>query len=233
MYVVHPSQTLNAVFRNKPYQGCCPKAAAFLFIGLDANYAEDIEKQIIFPDLIEYHRDPVRYWQQHDIHHPFLLAHYRGDGKKFHKEFAKIGLAAKYADQISFIELLHVPTVGRNKLTVNDLNEEHLTYIRDAIFSKSKKAVFMSDTVFRLLKKSALFSWLNHAQSLDNHTLQVFFSGDVMVYKHLHFSTYGKFQPQKQAEAAAIRALITAASASVDNPKHDPSTDHALGLHIG
>lgn len=209
MYRIHPSQKLNDIFQMKPYQGCCPLDATFLFIGLDANYAQDIEEQLIFSDLIEYHSHPVEYWKKNNIHHPFLLAYYRGDGKKFHQEFAKIGLSAIYADQISFIELLHVPTVGRNKLDIDDLSTAHLMYIQHAIFSKSKKAIFMSDTVFRLLKKSTLFSWLKTAYALKGSVLPVFFADGIHVYKHLHFSTYGKFNERKKVEAAAIYQIIT------------------------
>ncbi len=48
MYNVHPSEKLIHAFRQKPYQGCCPTQAEFLFIGLDANYAPNIEEQKYF-----------------------------------------------------------------------------------------------------------------------------------------------------------------------------------------
>ncbi|WP_235985111.1 hypothetical protein [Acinetobacter baretiae] len=208
MYAPHPNKQLHQVFSEKPYQGCCPIAAEFLFIGLDANYASDIENQLIFPKLIEYHQDAVLFWKRYGLHHPFLLDSYKGSGRKYHKEFAKIGISAKYADKISFIEVLHVPTTGRNVLTLADLNDHHLDYIKQAIFSQQKKAVFMSDTVFRLLKKTTMFAWLNDAVVVTSSVLKVFHQPFPMIYKHLHFSTYGKFQVQKEAEMKAIFDII-------------------------
>jgi hypothetical protein len=118
MYNVHPSEKLIQAFRQKPYQGCCPTQAEFLFIGLDANYAPNIEEQKIFSKIIEYHEDAISFWQKYNLHHPFLLDGYKGDGRKYHKEFSKIRLSCKDASRISFIELLHLPTTGRNDLKI-------------------------------------------------------------------------------------------------------------------
>jgi len=43
MYQSHPSRLLSELFERKPYQGADPQAAQFLFVGLDANYAANIE----------------------------------------------------------------------------------------------------------------------------------------------------------------------------------------------
>jgi len=40
MYVPHPSRELTELFAQKPYQGVAPDRAAFLFVGLDANYGK-------------------------------------------------------------------------------------------------------------------------------------------------------------------------------------------------
>src|SRR5258706_1318579 len=53
MYAAHPSRELNDLFAHKPYQGAAPELATFLFIGLDANYDEQIAEKPIFPKILE------------------------------------------------------------------------------------------------------------------------------------------------------------------------------------
>jgi len=79
MYQAHPSQILSELFERKPYQGADPQAARFLFVGLDANYAANIEANPIFPSLIRYHEDGAGFWRESRVHHPFLLPQYTGD----------------------------------------------------------------------------------------------------------------------------------------------------------
>ncbi|RFS34571.1 hypothetical protein DYI81_03465 [Acinetobacter sp. SWAC5] len=212
MYQLHPSLRLQKLFKDQPYQGCCPIDAKYLFIGLDANYSADIEKQDVFPFLLQYHQNGVEFWRKYNMHHPFLHKNYKGDGKKYHQSFAKIGLTCELANEISFIELLHVPTVGRNMLTIDDLNEQHLDYINCAIFSNKKKAVFISNSVFMLMRKSKKFNWLSDPKSIHSHHLQVFYDENTVVYKHFHFSNYGKFQARKEIEAKEIYNIIQSTS---------------------
>ena len=82
MYNVHPSEKLIHAFRQKPYQGCCPTQAEFLFIGLDANYAPNIEEQKIFSKIIEYHEDAISFWQKYNLHHPLANSNMRCDSLK-------------------------------------------------------------------------------------------------------------------------------------------------------
>lgn len=204
MYTVHPSKELNNLFKSKPYQGVEPRSAHFLFIGLDANYQEDIESKDIFEKISEYHEDGMLFWQKYNVHHPFLLPDYRGDGQKYHRNFSKIGFNAEHAHQISFIELLHVPTVGRNKLNVSNLDETHLSMINHAILYGTAKHIFVSANVLQLMRQTKKFAWLlktNHTKEI----LPVIFTvNEKSVYKHLHFSNYGKFQAQLEKEALAI-----------------------------
>ena len=44
MYNHHPSPRLNELFAKRPYQGVDPIHAKYVFIGLDANYAEDVDQ---------------------------------------------------------------------------------------------------------------------------------------------------------------------------------------------
>ncbi len=206
MYLKHPSVKLNELFQNKPFQGVSPESAKFLFIGLDANYSKDIESQQIFDKVTEYHLDGVNFWQKYKVHHPFLLDDYKGDGRKYHKNFARIGFQDEDASLISFIELLHVPTVGRNKLSVNDLSPFHLKRINDCILNASAEFIFVSAGVAELMRKSGEFSWLPK-KSIDYYrNLGILWQNkDKFVFSHFHFSNYGKFEKQMFLEAQIIR----------------------------
>ena len=118
-YRLHPSGALNRAFAARPYQGAEPEKATFLFVGLDANYSPAIEQNAVFDRVLDYLEDGVAFWKTHGVHHPFLLPQYRGDGQKYHKTFARIGFRPEHAEEVSFIEMLHVPTVGQSKLTID------------------------------------------------------------------------------------------------------------------
>src|SRR5687767_2045579 len=133
MYERHPSTELNDLFARKPYQCVSPSRAMFLFVGLDANYDASISAKPIFSKVLEYHNDGVGFWQKHGVHHPFLLPSYQGDGRHYHRSFARIGFRPEHAGLVSFAELLDVPTVGRNKLEPSDLNRAHLRFLNAAI----------------------------------------------------------------------------------------------------
>ena len=210
MYQPHPSSELNVLFRHRPYQGVEPSAATFLFIGLDANYNPDVERSPSFRSVLEYHQDGVEFWRRHGVHHPFLLPEYRGDGRRYHRTFARIGFAPEHANLVSFTELLHVPTVGRSKLAPQDLDLLHLQKINAAILYGKAKHIFVSAGVARLMQSSKAFPWLPKEPS-GSGPLRIFYSEPSRsVYSHLHFSNYGKFQQQLEAEAQAIAALLPA-----------------------
>lgn len=208
MYQPHLSSELNVLFRHHPYQGVEPEAATFLFIGLDANYDPDIERSPSFRSVLEYHQDGVAFWRRHGVHHPFLLPEYRGDGCRYHRTFARIGFTPEHANFVSFTELLHLPTVGRNKLASQDLDPSHLQRINAAILHGKAKHIFVSAGVARLMQSSKVFPWLPKEPS-GSGPLRIFYSEPSRtVYSHLHFSNYGKFQLQLEAEAHAIATLL-------------------------
>jgi hypothetical protein len=209
MYTSHPSSVLNALFAKKPYQGIAPDQAKFLFVGLDANYGSQIEHESIFPKIHEYHDDGVAFWHKYGIHHPFLLHEYSGDGKFYHRSFAQIGFKPEHANLVSFVELLHLPSVGRNKITIDDLDLHHLNYLNSAILEGSPSHIFLPISVARLMKKTGVFPWLRITSTEKSGQLELLFKGDgKTVYSHLHFSVYGKFLEKKVAQATAIRELL-------------------------
>ena len=211
MFAAHPSQSLNSLFREKPYQGANPLEAKFIFIGLDANYDAAVESKPIFTKLQEYHEDGVAFWRNHQVHHPFLLPQYSGDGRFYHRSFSRIGFKPEHAPQVSFIELLHIPTVGRSKLVSADLSSQHLHMLNEVVLAGSARHIFVPQAVARLMQATGQFAWLPKRATEHFGPLGVLYrQGMKTVYSHLHFSVYGKFEERKVNEAAAIQLLINA-----------------------
>lgn len=207
MYQSHPSPELNRLFIERPFQGADPEKAKYVFVGLDANYASDLENSSSYHEVLEYHLDGVAFWQKYGVHHPFLLSSYRGDGRRYHINFARIGFTSKEASDVSFIELLHVPTVGRSMLESSDLKGNHLQLINTLITRGDYRHVFLSAGVIRLMQASGHFQWLERAQP-KQVLPKLIKIGATQVYQHLHLSNYGKFQAQLNEEAAAINRLF-------------------------
>ncbi len=206
MYQIHPSTRLCDLFRSIPYQGVKPHDARFLFVGLDANYAPNIEQSAIFQDVLSYHQDAVAYWKSKNIHHPFLAPSYRGCGLKYHRNFAQIGFSSEEADTVSFIELLHLPSTGRSDLEPEDLSDQHLLFLRSAIFHGRFKHVFISNKVLSLMQFTGYFPEIRNGYSSD--LLPTIYHGpNCLIHRHLHFSVYGKFEEKRRAQAHAISAL--------------------------
>lgn len=208
MYQAHPSRVLTELFARRPYQGVPPKTARFLFVGLDANYAADVEQSTIFPALRSYHEDGPTFWRKHGVHHPFLLPEYRGDGRRYHRTFAKIGFRPEHADLVSFIELLHVPTVGRSALVREDLDSSHLTWLEKVIFTGQARYVFLSAGVVRLVNDTGQFRELERPSGWSGSLRTLYEDAARTIFLHLHFANYGKFEAQLQDEARDIAALL-------------------------
>lgn len=206
MYKDHPNQELQRHFAERPFQGAAPEDARFLFVGLDANYAPDIESSPIFPSVLDYHRDGVAFWMRRGVHHPFLLPTYRGDGRRYHQNFTRIGLTPESAADVSFVELLHVPTTGRSAMVAGDLSRPHLDRVAAAILRGRARRIFVSASVTVLMRKSGCFPWLGKPRP---GLLPVLFDdGMRTLHQHLHLSNYGKFQRQMEDEARLINVMI-------------------------
>jgi hypothetical protein len=208
MYQAHPSRELASHFARRPFQGAEPSVATFLFVGLDANYDASIERSPLFQSVLEYHQDGVAFWRRHGVHHPFLLSQYTGDGRRYHRNFARIGFTSQHAHHVSFVELLHLPTVGRNKLAPEDLDHLHLRMVNSAILSGQARHIFISAGVVRLMRASGAFPWLSGRTASSGPLPVLYRQAHRAVYLHLHLSNYGKFQRQLEAEATAIGTLV-------------------------
>lgn len=137
-YEVHPSPELNELFRRRPFQGQDPEQSTVLILGNDANYSADISAHDFFRRIVEYHADGLRFWTKHGTHHPFLLPEYPFDkrigGVRYHSNFAKMEFSPHNAPHFSFVELLHVPTIGNTgsdqELLFRLLDRNHLQWAR-------------------------------------------------------------------------------------------------------
>ena len=212
MYQRHPSAELYERFRRRPYQGVEPATSKFLFVGLDANYGPDLERSPSFQHVLEYHEDGPAFWRRYGVHHPFLLPSSRGDGRRYHRTFSRIGFRPEHAHLVSFVELLHVPSVGRSRLTPQNLDLSHMRWLNNAIVHGTAKFVFVSAGVAALMRASGSFPWLP-AKAHGDGPLRLLHSEPARsVYLHLHFSNYGKFQRQLDDEASAIGRLLEASA---------------------
>ncbi len=169
---IHPSDTLQKLFKEKPYQGQSPEKASIIFLSSDANYSKEISNHSFFEYIIEYQQDGVKFWQKYGCHHPFLLDNFpfnkNSGGRPFHKTFSRLGLTEEYAKHISFVELLDIPTIG-NKSENRDffyslMNIKHLKFLDNLITSNSNKLIFISSGVLKDMNiaktQFGVFSWL-------------------------------------------------------------------------
>ncbi len=153
----HTSETLHRLYHDKPWQGQDPEQAKILFLSLDANWDYDIELSPVFPQVQEYLKDGVKFWEKYGIHHPMLLNGYKGSGKKFHLSFARLGITPDNAKHISFIELFGKPTYGNSSNEPNFINmvlEQdplYLNFLKHILTETSGKTFFVVKSVYKVL----------------------------------------------------------------------------------
>lgn len=147
----HPSQELQQLYRNRNFQGADPTNAKIIFVGRDPNWALGVENMDVFGKIQEYLTDGVAFWIKHNIHHPFLLEDYKGDGKRYHKIFSKLEIGRNEAEKISFVELIGIPTTGMSMKNskkfydylLSDSNIAHLKEL-DKLINDSSKIIFIA-----------------------------------------------------------------------------------------
>jgi hypothetical protein len=172
-YDIHPSAELRELFAAPPipFQGQDPQKASVIFVGLDANYAPELFDTGNFRErIIEYHKDGVAFWQCHGVHHPFLLPEYplpgTQGGRPYHRKFSNMGLTPDFASEVSFVELLNIPTTGstENKRFWELFDLEHAKNL-DRLFNDDKRRlVLLSRSVVtkmsEIRKRYDVFRWL-------------------------------------------------------------------------
>jgi len=177
----HPSKKLQDIYSKNAHQGADPNDAKIIFVGRDPNWRIDIEEQSYFHLISEYLEDGISFWEKHDVHHPFMLKLYSGDGKKYHRGFSKINLHKKFAKEISFVELIGFPTVGmagNNKKLFKEIllskeNRSHLQEL-ESILNRKDKLIFIAwgliENFNLIYKTTGLFKLI---ASIDKTTMDI------------------------------------------------------------
>lgn len=162
IFSIYPEGAIRSLFRLKPYQGQDISKAKIFILGLDANWNTALEEHLEFFKLIEeYLQDGVAFWKKYNAHHPFLLPSYpfdrRKGGVRYHSSFSKMGLDSTYAEYISFVELLNVPTTGSSSQKKEEyfdlIDKNYLESLLEEIFKPStvEKMVIISPSVLKKL----------------------------------------------------------------------------------
>jgi hypothetical protein len=172
-FAKHPSPELVRMFHEKPYQCQSPEKAEIIFLSSDANYSERITEHDFFERILEYQEDGIKFWKDHECHHPFMLKEYpfsrSKGGVPFHRNFSKLQFKPIQADKICFLELLDVPTIGNKTGNIHVFDElinlEHLEYIDQLISLGDKKLFFIPGGVLNDMKRlknqyNNIFQWL-------------------------------------------------------------------------
>ena len=194
---IHPSVALRQLYETQYFQGASPEGAKVIFIGRDANWKIDIEQDPIFPKVVEYLEDGVQFWDKYKTHHPFLLDQYKGDGRRYHKMFSKIGLTDQHKNEVSFVELLKFPTygmAGKNRKDflshfLSDSNRSHLLML-DSLFQDQNKIIFIAWGLINDIKAmSAELNIFNKIKAIDMTALNINSVNSIQnIHIHKHFS---------------------------------------------
>jgi hypothetical protein len=167
------------LFNQRPFQGQVPEKAKIVFLSSDANYSPEISNHQFFKYILEYQKDSITFWKRYGCHHPFLLSSYpkefsrTKDGVPFHRNFSKLGLGPEYAEHISFLEILDVPTIGNKSEDRGKFYEmvslKHLQYIEKLMVGGGHKLFFASNGVlkdiYKIKKTYPVFSWMDFAST--------------------------------------------------------------------
>ncbi len=214
-YGKHESIELNEIFSSQeiPFQGQVPKQAQVIFFGLDANYSPQIGEHPDFMAVIsEYHRDGVSFWKTYGVHHPFLLGTYplnkTTGGVPYHRKFTWLGLDESYAEKVSFIEILPIPTTGRTDPSKfwSLFDVDHAEKIDMLVSSGARRMVVLSKSLFSQYMQEAnkrydVFSWLPDQFSLGPMKSV----RETLIYGAPHFSSTNYKRSVFESVGADIR----------------------------
>ena len=109
-----------------------------------------------------------------------LKAYYNGDGKRYHKQFMKLGLSSENAKDVCFMELLNVCTYGSStkpenkgeykKLLLCDDNKKHLQRIKQLAEDRNKLIIVVGSTsTEEYIRKLKLFDLSAENIMVVNH----------------------------------------------------------------
>jgi hypothetical protein len=194
-FQIHPSTRLKKLYEKNAHQGANPTESNILFVGRDPNWAIDIEEMSIFNLVTDYLTDGIRFWKTHNIHHPFLLPDYKGDGKRYHTIFSKLKLESKFSSQIAFVELIGFPTTGMSKknnkafqnFLISELNRKHLIEL-DKLINNPDKIIFIAwgliDDFKFIYEKTGLFYKFSNLNKLEMNISDLNQFENIFIHKH-------------------------------------------------
>jgi hypothetical protein len=194
-FQIHPSRLLNELYEKNAHQGAIQEEANVLFVGRDPNWAIDIEEMPIFNLVTDYLTDGINFWNTHNIHHPFLLPDYKGDGKRYHTIFSKLKLESKFSSQIAFVELIGSPTTGMSKknnkafqnFLISELNRKHLIEL-DNLINNPNKTIFIAwgliDDFKYIYEKIGLFHKFSKLNKLEMNINDLNQFDNIFIHKH-------------------------------------------------
>lgn len=200
---IHTSMKLQDLYKEKYWQGQSPDKAKIIFLGLDANWDKDIENNNAFDKIAEYLKDGVLFWEKYGVHHPFLLPEYKKKGGyKYHKGFSKLGIDKRFANEVSFVELMNKPTYGISTkekyeyLSLVDL--DYLKKLNDIIFDNRRKIVILPKTLYndilQIKKKMNSLDIFDFGLPMQKNTpcmnriLNIHNTGETFIFICTHFS---------------------------------------------
>lgn len=177
---IHPSEKLQSIYEKHPYQIQCPEQAKIIFLSLDANFDINIERNSsYFDETLRYLSDGVKYWENEKIHTPMRKYYYKGNGKRYHEQFAKLGLTSNIAKDICFLELLNICTYGSSttpegkkeylELLQREENKIHLKRIANLAKDKKKLIVIVGFNTKKYILKLNLFDITAENIIICNH----------------------------------------------------------------
>jgi len=183
----HTSDEMVELFSQKPFQGQVPEKSKIIFLSSDANYSPEISNHSFFKYILEYQKDSIAFWQKYGCHHPFMLQSFpqefnrNKNGVPFHRNFSKLCLGPEYAVDISFLELLDVPTIGNKSQNREQffkmVSLNHLRYIENLILGGGHKLFFVSNGVLKdiatIRKIYSVFAWLDITSASERRFSQV------------------------------------------------------------
>lgn len=215
-YTPHHSPRLIAHFANTPWQGNNPMEAIFLFVGLDANFEASIDetlplsrRHILSAEVFDY-LDNCRDWLDRvEVHHPFRLPSFDGDGIKYHGTIAEIGFTSRNASLVSFVELLRMPTTGRSNLKLADLSLDYLSDLNNIFVNGEAQYIFVSGKVTKLMRQSNRFPHLKRNPLPIDGDLKVLRNENgKIIYEMYHPSCWGWQQAKLNRQIAQIREIV-------------------------
>jgi hypothetical protein len=113
------------------------------------------------------------------------------------------------AEDVSFAELLHVPTYGRSSLTTEDLDPTHLGRLNIAILHGRAEFMFIPAGVGRLMNESGYFRWMPQEPTSEEGPLKIWLrTENKSVYWHYHLSCYGWQLEVLNRQMIQIRRLV-------------------------